>query len=122
MKPLICQCCGGQIDPVTMKCRYCDTVYVDEYEQIRRIKQENNSIKTQLDKDNLYREALKSMRDYDSAIMTPNETEESAIMTPNEVRKKIGLNPIADFGITAAEAAKSFMNLGRCGYMSFHHN
>lgn len=110
MKPLICQCCGGQIDAVTMKCRYCDTVYVDEYEQIRRIKQENNSIKTQLDKDNLYREALKSMRDYNSTIMTPNE-----------VRKKIGLNPIADFGITVEEAAKGFMNLGRCEHMTIHH-
>ena len=111
MTPLICKCCGGKIDPVTMKCIYCDTAYVDEYEQILRIKQENNSIKTQLDKEELYNTALNAMKDYNSTIMTPNE-----------FRYKIGLKPIADVGITVEEATKSFINLGRCSYMSFHHN
>ena len=111
MTPLICKCCGGKIDTATMSCLYCDTVYVDEYEQIRCIKQENNSIRGQLDKEELYNEALNAMKNYDSTIMTPNE-----------VRKKIGLNPIADFGITVEEATKSFMNLSRAISLTYHHN
>ena len=104
MEPLICKCCGGKIDPVTMKCIYCDTAYVDDYEQIRRIKQENNSIKTQIDKEELYNAALNAMKDYNSTIMTPNE-----------VREKIGLNPVVDFGVTVEEATDRLLALGRCG-------
>ena len=27
MKPFICECCGGQVDPAAMKCEYCGTTY-----------------------------------------------------------------------------------------------
>lgn len=29
MDELICKCCGGDIDPKTMTCKYCDTVYLN---------------------------------------------------------------------------------------------
>lgn len=32
LKPLICQCCGGQIDRRTMKCPYCETRYTGNLE------------------------------------------------------------------------------------------
>ena len=38
-KPLICKCCGGTINPRTMKCEYCDTSYrrhVDGIIEVRR--------------------------------------------------------------------------------------
>lgn len=27
MKPFICECCGGQVDPAALKCEYCGTTY-----------------------------------------------------------------------------------------------
>ena len=27
IKPFICECCGGQVDPAAMKCEYCGTTY-----------------------------------------------------------------------------------------------
>lgn len=118
MKPLICQCCGGKIDQRSLTCLYCDTVY--GFVQLQKQEPESR------DMPRIITSKPVSITAYDTDGIKICDfetiTEESAIMTPNEVRKKIGLNPIADFGITATEATKSFMNLGRCGYMSFHHN
>ena len=103
MTPLICKCCNGHIDPVTMVCRYCDTAYVSETRDMPRIITSEPVTITAYDTDG------RKICDFETI------TEESAIMTPNEARKKIGLNSLADFGISVKEATKSFMNIGRCG-------
>lgn len=46
MKPMICECCGGQIDPNTMMCRYCGTAYErDKYDRIVKIETFQNPVK-----------------------------------------------------------------------------
>ena len=32
MKKYVCECCGGQINPATMKCEYCGTQYKHDIE------------------------------------------------------------------------------------------
>lgn len=118
MTPLICKCCGGKIDPVTMKCKYCDTVY--GFVQLQKQETETRDMPRIITSEPVTITAY----DTDGRKICDFETitEESAIMTPNEVRKKIGLNPIADFGITVEEATKSFMNLSRAISLTYHHN
>lgn len=57
MKALICECCGGQIDPNTMKCKYCGTAYErDEQDTVVRIKTIPSPVRiyeAQIDVDNL---------------------------------------------------------------------
>ena len=121
MTPLICKCCGGRIDPVTMVCRYCDTAYVSETRDMPRIiTSETRDIPRIITSEPVTITAY----DTDGRKICDFETitEESAIMTPNEARKKIGLNSLANFGITAAEATKSFMNLSRAISLTCHHN
>lgn len=45
IKKYICECCGGQIDFVTLKCNYCGTQYKDENNSIIRIETFHNPIK-----------------------------------------------------------------------------
>lgn len=46
MKAMICDCCGGQIDPITLKCKYCQTAYErDLNDEIIRIETFQNPIK-----------------------------------------------------------------------------
>lgn len=45
MEKLVCECCGGQIDAATMKCRYCGTQYRDENDRIVRIETFRNPVK-----------------------------------------------------------------------------
>lgn len=37
LDPLKCECCGGQIDRITMKCPYCGTAYARKSEYINVI-------------------------------------------------------------------------------------
>lgn len=46
MKALICECCGGQINPRTYKCEYCGTAYKrDADDNIIRIETFHNPVK-----------------------------------------------------------------------------
>ena len=46
MKPMICECCGGLIDPTTMRCMYCCTAYErDENDRVVRIETFQNPVK-----------------------------------------------------------------------------
>lgn len=118
MTPLICKCCGGQINPTTMKCKYCDTVY--GFVQLQKQETETRDMPRIITSEPVtitaYNTDGRKICDFETI------TEESAIMTPNEVRKKIGLNPIADFGISVEEATQRFLDLGRCCYKTCHHN
>lgn len=46
MKKYICECCGGEIDRVKMKCRYCGTQYGEEFDRSIRIETFRNPVKT----------------------------------------------------------------------------
>lgn len=46
MEKLICECCGGTIDPVTMRCEYCGTAYRKEHEEVIRIETYRNPVQT----------------------------------------------------------------------------
>jgi hypothetical protein len=47
MKAYICQCCGGTINPRTMKCEYCDTPYKMDYDdRLVRIETYRNPVDT----------------------------------------------------------------------------
>lgn len=47
MKALICECCGGRIDRVTMLCQMCGTAYkLDEYEHPIRIIEYSTKVET----------------------------------------------------------------------------
>lgn len=46
MDKYICECCGGQIDPSTMTCRYCGTQYKRDDDRIIRIDTFTNPVHT----------------------------------------------------------------------------
>lgn len=46
MNKYICQCCGGRINPTTMKCEYCGTEYKKEADKIIRIETFTNPVRT----------------------------------------------------------------------------
>ena len=47
MKKYVCECCGGQINPATMKCEYCGTQYKHDIEDhIIRIETYTNPVDT----------------------------------------------------------------------------
>lgn len=47
MQKMICECCGGAINPHTLKCEYCGTQYKrDEYENVCRIETYTNPVET----------------------------------------------------------------------------
>ena len=37
MKRYVCECCGANINPITLKCAYCGTQYKDEFDNLVRI-------------------------------------------------------------------------------------
>ena len=41
-----CECCGGNINPVTLKCEYCGTQYKDNNERVFRVEHYSSPIKT----------------------------------------------------------------------------
>lgn len=45
MKKYICECCGGTINPATLKCEYCGTCYRDENDSIIKIETFHNPVK-----------------------------------------------------------------------------
>lgn len=46
MDKYICECCGGHINPRTMKCEYCGTQYKKEYDNYVRIETFQNPVIT----------------------------------------------------------------------------
>jgi hypothetical protein len=46
MNKYICECCGGQINPYTMKCEYCGTQYKNEDEKVFRIETFQSKVQT----------------------------------------------------------------------------
>ena len=46
MKKYICECCGGQINPLTMQCEYCGTQYKKENEEVFRIETFQGKVQT----------------------------------------------------------------------------
>lgn len=44
MDKYICECCGGKINPRTMKCEYCDTEYKREGDDVIRIETFRNPV------------------------------------------------------------------------------
>ena len=46
MNKYVCDCCGGQINPYTMKCDYCGTQYKKENEQVFRIETFQGRVQT----------------------------------------------------------------------------
>lgn len=46
MDKYTCECCGGHIDPYTMKCEYCGTQYKKENEQVYRIETYHANVQT----------------------------------------------------------------------------
>ena len=46
MKKYVCECCGGQINPVTLKCEYCGTQYKDDFDNIIRVETYMNPVDT----------------------------------------------------------------------------
>ena len=46
MKKYICECCGGQINPLTMQCEYCGTQYKKESEEVFRIETFQGKVQT----------------------------------------------------------------------------
>ena len=46
MDKYICECCGGQIDPHTMRCEYCGTQYEKNNENVYRIETFNSPVHT----------------------------------------------------------------------------
>lgn len=44
MDKYICECCGGKINPRTLKCEYCDTEYKREGDDIIRIETFRNPV------------------------------------------------------------------------------
>lgn len=71
MTKLICECCGGDIDPKTATCRYCDTVYLSAY-----IKERVNTV---------YDTDMQPICELQSARAAVD------ILTPNEMRELYGL-------------------------------
>lgn len=84
LKPLICQCCGGQIDRRTMKCPYCETQYNGKLEPVHIISRsepygvqtlqaavyvdelafQNQEIAMKIAREKLYEAMMKSMTPY----------------------------------------------------------
>lgn len=46
MEKYICECCGGHINPHTMKCEYCGTQYKKEHDNFIRIETFQNPVIT----------------------------------------------------------------------------
>ena len=47
MKKYVCECCGGQINPATMKCEYCGTQYKHDIENhVIRLETYTNPVDT----------------------------------------------------------------------------
>ncbi len=46
MNKYICECCGGHIDPYTMKCEYCGTQYKKENDVVYRIETVHSRVQT----------------------------------------------------------------------------
>ena len=46
MEKYICECCGGQINPHTMKCEYCGTQYENKNERVFRIETFQSRVET----------------------------------------------------------------------------
>ena len=78
MKKFICDCCGGQINPATMKCEYCGTAYRDD--RLIRIETYRSPVKPIRVAFSIDREAFKmspeSMTGYVAHQMAAKITEE----------------------------------------------
>ena len=46
MDKYTCQCCGGRINPATMKCEYCGTEYRKEMDRVIRVETFTNPVRT----------------------------------------------------------------------------
>lgn len=75
MNKYICECCGGHIEPITMKCEYCGTQYKKENEQVFRIETFRGRVQT-----------------FESAFSISNE---ELVRYPKEV-SEIALRHVAD--------------------------
>lgn len=60
IKKLICECCGGKINPKTYQCEYCGTCYKREHDEVLRIETYQNPCKVYESKIEISHEAIKA--------------------------------------------------------------
>lgn len=58
LKALVCECCGGQIDRRTMRCKYCGTEYYVKDENVFRVETYNAPVKEMMAGMSIPREAV----------------------------------------------------------------
>lgn len=97
MNALICERCGGTINPETMQCEYCDTRYMDNSRinsliiERMELEKENERLRAARYMENLYLDGLRALRRIDDSI--PRMFDEG-ILSLNECRSILNLKEV----------------------------
>lgn len=86
-----CDCCGGHINPRTLKCEYCGTQYKEEHDTAIRIEAFHNPVRTFTAKISLDRELMN--RPYGSEIAIKELARELSKVIPSMMEVETRFDP-----------------------------
>lgn len=97
MQKYICDCCGGKIDLITLKCEYCGTQYKNEFDNLIKIETFTNPVDTYKGRVIISRQTLKQMgetvaSEYVINTLTRELSKAIASNMVIELRNDIGLD------------------------------